>query len=79
MTKTEIKKALIESIKKGENGKQKRWVCDPGTITKTQLACFVQQKNLNRVKEKYLKDLECFEGKYYLIDDVAQNLFKKWN
>lgn len=77
MTKTGIKKALIESIKRQEKNKKARWVADPGTITVTQLSCFMQQKNKSRVKEKYLDGLERISGKYYLIDDVAQSLMEK--
>lgn len=74
-----IKAALVESIKSQEAEKRKRtrWIANPGVITKSQLGCFVQQQNPNRVKRKYLEGLFCIEGKYYLIDDVAERLLEK--
>lgn len=78
MTKTKIKKALIDSVRSEEREKGKSARYAPGMITATQLARFLNQKNVYRVKQKYLQNIECFESKRYLIDDVAEELASRY-
>lgn len=69
MTRTEIAKAL-------------RTFTGSGTITVSELAQFVGEKNRHRVKQKYLQEdpdsaapvLLAIDGKRYLIQDVATRL-----
>ena len=44
-------------------------------ITSTQLARAFGCAKADKVKEKYLKNLEAIDGKYYLIKEVADVLF----
>ena len=65
MTKQEIKRAL-ERVSESQ-----------GFVTATQFTKFMGQKTVNYMKEKYLNDLECIDGKYYFIDDIAEMLMKR--
>lgn len=39
-----------------------------------QLAAYVGDKNLSRVRQRYLIGLECLPGKIYLCSDVAERM-----
>lgn len=43
-----------------------------GFVTATQCAHFMGLKTSDYVKKKFLIDLECIDGKYYFIPDVAE-------
>ena len=43
-------------------------------IKTAELAKYLKDSNVSRVKEKYLKDLEYLPGKLYFCDDVAEVL-----
>ena len=45
-----------------------------GTIKASEVAGFLGDKNVGRVKEKYLRGLEAIGGTAYLITDVAERL-----
>ena len=45
-----------------------------GTIKAAEVAGFLGDKNVSRVKGKYLKGLEAIGGTAYLITDVAERL-----
>ena len=45
-----------------------------GTIKASEVAGFLGDKNVSRVKEKYLRGLEAIGGTAYLITDVAERL-----
>lgn len=59
MTKTEIRKAL------------ERATGSP-FIKASQLAKYVGDKNVQRVRRKYLIHCQCLPGKLYLIEEVAE-------
>ena len=61
MTRTDIAKEL-------------RRFTGAGTISRTQLAEFLGEKNPSRVRKKYLEGLEAIGGRRYLITDVADRL-----
>lgn len=61
MTRTDIAKEL-------------RRFTGAGTISRTQLAEFLGEKNRSRVRNKYLLGLEAIGGRRYLITDVADRL-----
>lgn len=46
-------------------------------ITATQLTRAMGLKTERHVKNNYLKGLECIDGKYYFIPDVAQALLER--
>lgn len=46
-------------------------------ITATQLTHAMGLKTARHVKEQYLKNLECVDGKYYFIPDVAAALLER--
>ena len=58
MTQTEIRKAL------------ERFTGSP-FIKSSELAVYVKDKNISRVKQRYLTGLECLPGKLYLCSEVA--------
>ena len=45
-----------------------------GTIRASELAGFLGDKNVSRVKSKYLRGLEAIGGRAYLIPEVAERL-----
>ena len=45
-----------------------------GTIRAKEVAGFLGDKNVSRVRDKYLKGLEAIGGRAYLITDVAERL-----
>lgn len=45
-----------------------------GTIKASEVAGFLGDKNVSRVKQKYLSGLEAIGGRAYLITDVAERL-----
>lgn len=61
MTKQELRKAL------------ERATGSP-FIKASQFAQFIGDKNVTRVKRKYLKDIPAIDGRLYLIDEVADYL-----
>jgi len=48
-----------------------------GTIRASELAAFLGDKNVSRIRTRYLKELESIDGKQYLIPDVAKSLKEK--
>ena len=54
--------------------KELRRYTGAGTIRASQLAGFLGQKNVSRVKSKYLEGLEAIGDRAYLITDVAERL-----
>lgn len=65
MTKQDIRQALAKA---GET---------QAFITKTQFAECMGMKNANYAKKKFLSGLECIDGKYYLISDIAAVLISR--
>lgn len=65
MTKQDIRRALAKA---GET---------QAFITETQLAKCMGMKSANYVKKVFLSGLECVDGKYYLISDVAAVLISR--
>ena len=47
------------------------------TITAKELSAFLKEKNVYRVKQKYLVGLEAIGGRVYLITEVAERLKEK--
>lgn len=45
-----------------------------GTIRASELGMFLGDKNVSRVKRKYLSGLEAIGGQQYLIPEVAERL-----
>lgn len=68
MTKRDIAKAL------------KKVANDQAFMTCTELCKALGVKNRARVRERYLLGLPTLDGKYYLIDEVAESLEQhvKW-
>ena len=62
MTKTKLKRAMIHHAKGAE------------VMTATQVASFLGVSDSFKAKKKYLVGLEAIDGKYYLIDEVADVL-----
>ena len=54
--------------------KELRRYTGAGTIRAKELAGFLGEKNISRVKQKYLSGLEAIGGRAYLITDVAERL-----
>lgn len=54
--------------------KELRRYTGKGTIRASEVARFLGEKNVSRVREKYLKGLEAIGGRAYLITDVAERL-----
>lgn len=54
--------------------KELRRYTGKGTIKASEVAGFLGDKNVSRVREKYLKGLEAIGGRAYLITDVAERL-----
>lgn len=54
--------------------KELRRYTGAGTIRAKELAGFLGEKNISRVKRKYLSGLEAIGGRAYLITDVAERL-----
>ena len=54
--------------------KELRRYTGKGTIRASEVAGFLGEKNVSRVREKYLKGLEAIGGRAYLITDVAERL-----
>ena len=54
--------------------KELRRYTGKGTIRASEVAGFLGDKNVSRVREKYLKGLEAIGGRAYLITDVAERL-----
>lgn len=54
--------------------KELRRYTGAGTIRAKELAGFLGEKNISRVKAKYLTGLEAIGGRAYLITDVAERL-----
>lgn len=54
--------------------KELRRYTGAGTIRAKELAGFLGEKNISRVKRKYLIGLEAIGGRAYLITDVAERL-----
>jgi len=65
MTKQDIRRALAKA---GET---------QAFITATQLAECMGIKTANYVKKAFLSGLECVDGKYYFIPDVAAELISR--
>lgn len=65
MTKQDIRRALAKA---GET---------QAFITATQLAECMGMKSANYAKKVFLSGLECVDGKYYLISDVAAELISR--
>lgn len=54
--------------------KELRRYTGKGTIKAKEVAGFLGDKNVTRVKEKYLRGLEAIGGTAYLIPEVAERL-----
>lgn len=54
--------------------KELRRYTGKGTIKATEVAAFLGDKNVSRVKRKYLAGLEAIGGRAYLIPEVAERL-----
>ena len=65
MTKQGVKRAL-ERVAESQ-----------GFVTAVQFTRFMGQKTANYMKEKFLGNLECVDGKYYFIDDIIDELMKR--
>jgi len=61
MTRTEIAAEL-------------RRISGGGLITAREVGVFIRDSNPSRVREKCLKGLEAYDGKYYLVTDVAARI-----
>lgn len=59
MDKQGIKRALSRQVNGGQ------------FMTATDIARVLNVSDTYKVKRKYLNDLDCLDGKYYLIDDVV--------
>lgn len=65
MTKTEVKRAIKAELKAGQ-----------GVMKLSEVAKFLGKTNPQRIKRKYLYDLESIDG-MYLVDDVARVLAER--
>ncbi len=65
MTKTEVKKAIKAELKQGQ-----------GFMKLCEVTRFLGKTNPQRIKKKYLYDLESVDG-MYLVDDVARVLAER--
>ena len=54
--------------------KELRRYTGKGTIRASEVAEFLGDSNVSRVKQKYLSGLEAIGGRAYLITDVAERL-----
>lgn len=54
--------------------KELRRYTGKGTIKASEVAGFLGDKNVSRVKSKYLRGLEAIGGRAYLIPEVAERL-----
>lgn len=54
--------------------KELRRYTGKGTIRAAEVAAFLGDKNVSRVKQKYLSGLEAIGGRAYLIPEVAERL-----
>lgn len=54
--------------------KELRRFTGKGTIRASEVAVFLGDKNVTRVKRKYLNGLEAIGGRAYLIPEVAERL-----
>ena len=54
--------------------KELRRFTGAGVIRASKLTRFLGEKNVSRVKQKYLVGLEAIGGRAYLITDVAERL-----
>lgn len=63
-----IKRDIIRSMERYAGG---------GFITRQRLANYLGIADANRVKNRYLKDLDAVDGKYYFIPDVATVLMER--
>lgn len=54
--------------------KELRRFTGKGTIRASEVASFLGDKNISRVKRKYLSGLEAIGGRAYLIPEVAERL-----
>ena len=54
--------------------KELRRFTGAGVIRASELTRFLGEKNVSRVKQKYLVGLEAIGGRAYLITDVAERL-----
>lgn len=48
-----------------------------GMVTATQFARFMGIKTADYAEKRFLRGLECIDGKYYLIDDVTEMIMTK--
>lgn len=62
MTKQEIKRAL-ERVSESQ-----------GFVTATQFARFMGMKSPDYAEKRFLSGLECVDGKYYFISDIAAKI-----
>lgn len=54
-----------------------RYVGGAQMITLAEFTSFMNRKDLYKAKHKYLENIGAVDGKYYLIDDVAEALDSK--
>lgn len=54
--------------------KELRRYTGKGTIRASEVASFLGDKNISRVRDKYLRGLEAIGGRECLITDVAERL-----
>lgn len=59
---------------KTDISKELRRFTGKGTIKAKELAVFLGDKNVSRVRQKYLSGLEAIGGRAYLITDVSERL-----
>lgn len=64
-------------MKKAELVKELRSYTGAGVITATKLTRFLGQKNVDRIKKKFLSDLHPVVGKAYFISEVAEELIRR--
>ena len=64
----------MDSVIYTDIAKELRRFTGKGTIRASEVAVFLGDKNVSRVKRKYLSGLEAIGGRAYLITDVAERL-----
>lgn len=63
------KKDIVKSMKQQTNG--------AGMITQKGFAVWMGFADQYKAKRRYLEGLEAVDGKYYLIDDIADRLIER--
>ena len=70
----ELHKGVMAMTKSDIAKEMRQYLGGRGTIRAKELAVFLGEGNLTRVREKYLNGLEAIDGRIYLVTEVAERL-----